>query len=464
MPTSPPRWYVPGSLGVNTAFDEPTDLATPLSIPWTTVGSAVRHEGADTLNLLDGGPAALNSGPGLNWWALNANTPPQAVRLASLSARFASAPDNNSSAYVSLSTKTAGGDLVEALRVTAQQALVVPNSLSVGPLYGGRATGRVEVSGPNGEFAFLKRSLQAWPTAPAPGDRFLWYNPDGSARLWTDAAGDLLTVFNNGNVGIGTTNPAMRLHVDRGIIANVVSIGDNPAAISPPYPWAFETVGVTLPTANLRLQSPNSVIVHTAGEARLTVHHGGVMIPQQLRVGELFLQFPRTSIAGFDGGGRYGGGYHWVQTDGDGNEMWFAFGQAWADDPTVPRRVEFAVPVWLPSFHETSDLRRKRDIREIGDVLSKLTSVRSVSYTRIDNRLGLGNHRAIGVIAQEVEQPFPELVSGDGETHDKAVSYSGLVGVLLQGIKELDAKNAALERRVATMELGRPAHRGGYSS
>jgi hypothetical protein len=52
----------------------------------------------------------------------------------------------------------------------------------------------------------------------------------------------------------------------------------------------------------------------------------------------------------------------------------------------------------------------------------------------------------MGVIAQEVEAVFPELVHTD-ERGVKMVSYNGLVGVLIEAVKELDARLEDLEAR-----------------
>jgi len=75
------------------------------------------------------------------------------------------------------------------------------------------AQGRLMVSGSSAEVGFVKRGLTKWPTTPAAGDRFLWYNPDGTARLWTEVNGDLLTVKPSGFVGIGTPGPISQLHI-----------------------------------------------------------------------------------------------------------------------------------------------------------------------------------------------------------------------------------------------------------
>jgi hypothetical protein len=53
----------------------------------------------------------------------------------------------------------------------------------------------------------------------------------------------------------------------------------------------------------------------------------------------------------------------------------------------------------------------------------------------------------IGVIAQEVEQVFPELVTTDAEG-TKRVDYLGLVAPLIEAVKELDDRLRALEARV----------------
>jgi hypothetical protein len=51
----------------------------------------------------------------------------------------------------------------------------------------------------------------------------------------------------------------------------------------------------------------------------------------------------------------------------------------------------------------------------------------------------------LGVIAQEVEQVFPELVKTDDRGY-KQVNYIGLIAPLIEAVKELDARVQALER------------------
>ena len=49
----------------------------------------------------------------------------------------------------------------------------------------------------------------------------------------------------------------------------------------------------------------------------------------------------------------------------------------------------------------------------------------------------------MGVIAQDVEEVFPELVNEKEEF--KSVNYNGLVGALIEAVKELSARVEELE-------------------
>ena len=55
----------------------------------------------------------------------------------------------------------------------------------------------------------------------------------------------------------------------------------------------------------------------------------------------------------------------------------------------------------------------------------------------------------MGVIAQEVEQVFPELISG---SFPKSVNYNGLIGLLIESVKELKSENEELRKRLDKLE------------
>ncbi len=102
--------------------------------------------------------------------------------------------------------------------------------------------------------------------------------------------------------------------------------------------------------------------------------------------------------------------------------------------------------MFVNSLTETSDRRLKTDIRPISGSLKQLTNLSGYRYKWKE-----GNSREqIGVIAQEVEKYFPELVTTK-EDGFKAVRYTGLIPHLIEAVKELDKRTeevAALKKEL----------------
>jgi hypothetical protein len=86
-----------------------------------------------------------------------------------------------------------------------------------------------------------------------------------------------------------------------------------------------------------------------------------------------------------------------------------------------------------------SDRRLKENIVTIKYALDTVKSMRGVAFTK-DGEAG------IGVIAQEVQEVLPQVVqeNADGTL---SVAYGNIVGVLIEAIKELDAKVKTLEAK-----------------
>ena len=106
---------------------------------------------------------------------------------------------------------------------------------------------------------------------------------------------------------------------------------------------------------------------------------------------------------------------------------------------------------------ETSDGRLKTDVKEMAGVLDKLDGVRGVTYRWNEAAGTLGadvGGEAVGVIAQELEGAFPQLVS-NSESGYKSVQYGGLTAVLLEAVKELKAENEDLRQRIEALEAER---------
>ena len=103
----------------------------------------------------------------------------------------------------------------------------------------------------------------------------------------------------------------------------------------------------------------------------------------------------------------------------------------------------------------TSDIRLKKNVATLSNVLGKLENVRGVSFDwRFDEfpEHNFPDERQIGVIAQELEKAFPELVTTDPHGY-KLVRYTQLSAVLLQAIKEQQLEIKDLEARIKKLEV-----------
>jgi len=118
-------------------------------------------------------------------------------------------------------------------------------------------------------------------------------------------------------------------------------------------------------------------------------------------------------------------------------------------------KLDVAGPVRATQYLTGSDVRLKKNVAPLTDVLDRLEKVRGVSFEWNEPAEAIGHssdRREIGVIAQEVEAVFPEVVTVTGEEGYKAVAYDKLTAVLIEAVKELKAENAALKLRLEALE------------
>ena len=87
----------------------------------------------------------------------------------------------------------------------------------------------------------------------------------------------------------------------------------------------------------------------------------------------------------------------------------------------------------------SSDARLKANIVSLGSTLARLLLIDGKTYT-----MKKDGKQKIGVLAQDIQNVFPELVSED-DNEMLAVNYQGLVPVLINALKEQDDKISRLE-------------------
>jgi hypothetical protein len=96
--------------------------------------------------------------------------------------------------------------------------------------------------------------------------------------------------------------------------------------------------------------------------------------------------------------------------------------------------------VTAADINSSSDKRLKKNIKTVTSALDTVNALRGVTFEWKE-----GNGKAIGLIAQEVKEVLPEIVSADDNGY-LGIRYTNLVGVLVEAIKELKADFEAYKK------------------
>ena len=91
-------------------------------------------------------------------------------------------------------------------------------------------------------------------------------------------------------------------------------------------------------------------------------------------------------------------------------------------------------------LNSSSDKRLKKNIKTVTSALDTVNALRGVSFDWKE-----GNGKAIGLIAQEVQQVLPEIVSADDSGY-LTIRYNNVIGLLVEAIKELKADFEAYKK------------------
>jgi hypothetical protein len=104
--------------------------------------------------------------------------------------------------------------------------------------------------------------------------------------------------------------------------------------------------------------------------------------------------------------------------------------------------------------YSCSDTRLKTDVKPITNALDKLTQLRGVSFewnSKYKNLYNASSRRQLGLMAQDVEKVFPELVGRESNNY-RVVEYAKITAVLVEAVKELKKENNVLQKRLSLLE------------
>ena len=95
----------------------------------------------------------------------------------------------------------------------------------------------------------------------------------------------------------------------------------------------------------------------------------------------------------------------------------------------------------------SSDKNLKSNITSLGPVLTKLISLNPKRYTMNNDT---DQKEKIGLLAQDVQAVFPELVEKNGEF--MSVNYQALIPILISAVNEQTKRNESLKQRIETLK------------
>jgi hypothetical protein len=289
--------------------------------------------------------------------------------------------------------------------------------------------------------------------------------PSSGSNLWT-ATGNNIKNSNNGSViakkllSVATDSSYAPLTVQGDGLAAVFT-GDQPQISL--VNGGLTTLGGSLPTGFLKMEKKYLTLGTTKDSTSIHLTPGTTVALTATALGNIGI--------GTDVPGDYRLNLHhqdyglllqntannrnwemWV-SETSGNLMLFNNNGA----PTAAPVGQFA----LNGVYTGSDKRLKKDIKNVPNILDKILKINPVYYRY--NQEKEDAKQSIGVVAQDLEVQFPELVGlmngHKGQTDYLSVNYAGLGVLAIKGIQEqqtqikaLTNENAILKSKLESLE------------
>lgn len=305
------------------------------------------------------------------------------------------------------------------------------------------------------------------------------------------ASKEVLRIKNNGNVGIGTDSPQFKLQVGGDTSTGTsapdtislggtysISAGANPklriwnrngdhagfgvSGLQLDYiasPTNFDHVFYVASKELMRIKSSGNIGVGTTKPLNL-LHLSGGDGAARIRFEDLD---NHTWIMGSDGKDSFvlsddsAGGATRFRIDGTGNVGIGTSSPAYkleVNGTFHATTVSVMGDVIANDYLTNSDARLKTDILPLENASEGISCLQGVTYRWSDP--DSPQELQLGLIAQEVERCFPEVVTTDSSGY-KSVSYARLVAPLIESAKEQQALNVAQQREITRLKAEQAA-------
>ena len=283
-----------------------------------------------------------------------------------------------------------------------------------------------------------------------------WQLDAYKSRFRIHSGGEKMTILSNGNVGVGKSNPVAKLDINgfSRTLGMSVNNGANSGVGRGLWLWAPNDSNHVIYSSNPSGKTPANTkpaagYFNAGHRLRLRTYTGqGFLFENQAE--QALVDIDSSNGRLWTKGAMYAGNSDIYFTHkshhhtGIGNTPGFAaienssnydalmiLGRA---GTSQGRRVKMWDTVYVHgSFYNQSDKRLKTNIKPIKNSLLKIKSLEGVQYNWKKNDMGA--EEQVGLLAQQVEEVFPSVVSTD-QKGVKSINYIGLTGPIIEAIKE----------------------------
>ena len=247
-----------------------------------------------------------------------------------------------------------------------------------------------------------------------------------------------------GNVGIGTTSPAAKLHIRNTLLGDTGMVIENTNNAQNLDIDFYSNVGIT--QGRIRYQEGSGsfeINPNVSGGSPFTITYGGnvgIGTTNPNSGAKLEVQADSNGAAGIA----------MRHTGANSGNLWRMYMRGNSDLViSTASSVGVQLVFGQTSWQAESDESLKNNISELGPVLDKVKNYRCINYSLISNEMTEAN--AVGFIAQDWASDFPNIVSSD-EDGKLSMKYTETIPVLMKAIQEQQTIIEDLKSRIETLE------------